>query len=180
MRMTLEDWFLVGVGVLATGYGIFAVLSPERAFRAGYRWDDRWVRLFTLGRVRSAPGPLMSDRTARKATSAAGIFLCVAGPALAIGVVVVRYPAFWNYVGLIVGLVVAAHGAYSTFWSDAAADRLVERHRWIQWAESIPIVGWWVKGWSDRGSARKRIVFFGVWSMSIGVLIAWASVSRLR
>jgi hypothetical protein len=89
------------------------------------------------------------------------------------------YPVFWDYVALVVGVLLVGHGLRGLLLARSEAERLVAKNRRFAWAGSIPGISWWLKGWGERGSARRRIRLFGAWSLAMGVLLCFASISRL-
>jgi uncharacterized membrane protein HdeD (DUF308 family) len=76
----VERVMVVAIGAYFVVTGIWALLSPRRALESNYRWDRRWTRVFSLGRIAPKARPL-TDRAIRL-TSVLGAVFVVGGIAL--------------------------------------------------------------------------------------------------
>jgi hypothetical protein len=54
--------------------GSWALLSPRRALESNYRWDRRWTRVISLGRVDPKPREV-SDRALKLASILGAVFI---------------------------------------------------------------------------------------------------------
>jgi hypothetical protein len=72
--MDLQRGIMAAIGTFVLVTGLWALLSPRSALASNYRWDRKWTRVFSLGRIDPKPREL-TDRAVRLASVLGGIFV---------------------------------------------------------------------------------------------------------